>query len=80
MAYWNNMADSGFLMGYSANLFDLYNRSAIYIDKIFSGANPAVLPIEEPTRYEFVINLKTAKLIGETIPQDVLLRADRVID
>ena len=80
MAFWNNMADSGFLMGYSANLFDLYNRSAIYIDKIFRGANPAVLPVEEPSRYEFVVNLKTAKLIRVTIPSDVLLRVDRVIE
>ena len=80
MAYWNNMADSGFLMGYSASIFDLYNRSALYIDKIFRGANPAVLSIKEPSRYEFAVNLKTAKLIGVTISQDVLLRADRVID
>ena len=55
-------------------------RLAGHIDKIFRGANPAVLPVEEPTRYEFVVNQKTAKLIGVTIPQDVLLRADRVID
>ena len=55
-------------------------RLAGHIDKIFRGANPAVLPIEEPSRYEFVVNLKTAKRIGVTIPQDALLRADRVID
>ena len=55
-------------------------RLAGHIDKIFRSAIPAVLPVEEPTRYEFVINRKTAKLIGVTIPQDVLLRADRVID
>ena len=55
-------------------------RLAGHVDKIFRGANPAVLPVEEPTRYEFVINRNTAKLVGATIPQDVLLRADRVID
>ena len=80
IAYWNYQADQGFLMGYSADGRDLYTRSAAHIDKIFRGANPAVLPVEEPTRYEFVINLKTAKLVGVTIPQDVLLRADRVIE
>ncbi len=79
MAYWNYQADQGFLMGYSADVSDLYRRSAAYIDKIFRGAKPGDLPVEEPTQYEFVINLKTAKLIGVTIPQDVLLRADRVI-
>ena len=80
MAYWNYQADQGFLMGYSADGRNLYVRSAVYIDKIFRGANPAVLPVEEPVRYEFVVNLKTAKLVGVTIPQDVLLRADRVIE
>ena len=80
IAYWNYQADQGFLMGYSADARDLYVRSAAYIDKILRGANPAVLPVEEPTRYEFAINLKTAKLVGVTIPQDVLLRADRVIE
>ena len=79
IAYWNYQADQGFMMGYSADARDLYVRSAAYIDKIFRGANPAVLPVEEPTRYELAINLKTAKLVGVTIPQDVLLRADRVI-
>ena len=80
IAYWNYQADQGFMMGYSADIRDLYVRSAGYVDKILRGANPAVLPVEEPTRYEFAINLKTTKLVGVTIPQDVLLRADRVIE
>ena len=80
IVYWNYQADQGFMMGYSADIRDLYVRSAGYIDKIFRGANPAVLPVEEPSRYEFVVNLKTARLVGVTIPQDVLLHADRVIE
>ena len=59
IAYWNYQADQGFMMGYSADIRDLYVRSAGYVDKILRGANPAVLPVEEPTRYEFAINLKT---------------------
>jgi putative ABC transport system substrate-binding protein len=75
----NDFVEAGGLMSYGVNLVDLYRRAAIYVDKILRGTKPADLPVEQPMRFEFIINLKAAKQIGLTIPPNVLVRADKVI-
>ena len=78
--YWSaEFVEAGGLMSYSTSITDLFRRAATYVDKILKGRTPADLPVEQPMKFEFVINLKTAKALNLTIPQWTLMKADKVI-
>ena len=76
----SQFAQAGLLMSYGPNLVDLYRRAATYVDKILRGAAPAELPVEQPTKFELVVNLKAAKSLGLTVPAALLATADEVIE
>jgi putative ABC transport system substrate-binding protein len=77
--YTSEFVEAGGLMSYAPNYADLWRRAADFVDKILKGTKPADIPVEQPTKFEFLVNLKTAKQIGVTIPSSVLARSDRVL-
>ena len=80
VAWTPEFADSGCLLTYGANVVEMHRRAAMFVDKVLRGASPGGLPVEQPTKFELVVNLKTAKALGLTIPSPVLVRADRIIE
>jgi putative ABC transport system substrate-binding protein len=80
IGWWRGMAEGGCLLSYSPSIMEQYRRAAYFVDKILRGARPADLPVEQPTRFELVINLRTAKALGLTILPSLLVRADQVIE
>ena len=80
MYTYREYVESGDLISYSTSYFELFRREAVFIDKIFKGAKPGDLPVEQPTRFELLINLKTAKAIGLTVPPALLARTAEVIE